>query len=353
MTLPSGAEEKITELQGGERLWFDQEEQRMIRAATAYVAYGCPDWGAPNGIRKPQLCPFCILPDLAISFQERHFGGFMTPDDHLCLFDQVFEAILASVSDLHTLKVFNGGSFFHMPKAVQEEIMRRIAGSGRVRRVVVEARAGLITAEALDSLLGILGETRLTVRIGVETKDHHLRTKRLPKGQSYSQLLAASAAMLSRGVTSGGYVLLNPAAGLSGEEMVREARSTIEWVLEPGSENLGMQEVYFCAACVEPGTRLEEEWLSGAFRPARLWDVFDVLAWAVEKYGPRIHLLPFEEALPYSAVPSNHVPQGIPQDLTGAQGCDLEFHRMFRRYRETMDTRVLKPLACSCRALAS
>jgi radical SAM enzyme (TIGR01210 family) len=313
------------------------------------VAYGCPDWGAPNGIRKRQLCPFCILPDLAIDFQKRHFGGSMTPGDHLSLFDQVFESILGSVPALHTLKVFNGGSFLQMPSPLQEGIMHRIAGSGRVRRVVVEARAGLITAEALDPLLGILGDIRLTVRIGVETKDHHLRTKRLPKGQSYGQLLAASAVMLERGVTSGGYVLLNPAAGLSGEQMVREARATIEWVLDRGAENLGLQEVYFCATCVEPGTRLEEEWLAGDFCPARLWDVFDVLVWVVERYGTRVHLLPFEEALPYRAVPSNHVPQGIPQSLEGAQGCDLPFHAMLRRYRETMNPEVLKPPACSCR----
>ena len=348
MTLRFETDDRTAELLGGDRLWFDQEERRMIRAATVYVAYGCPDWGAPNGIRKPQLCPFCTLPDLAIDFQRRHFGESMTAGDHLELFEQAFERTLASVSDLHTLKIFNGGSFFHMPRALQEEIMRR-AASGKVRRVVVEARAGLITADVLDPLLEILGEVRLTVRIGVETKDHHLRTKKLPKGQSYGQLRQASAVMAQRKVTSGGYVMLNPAPGLSGEQMVQEARSTIEWVLESGGENLGMQEVYFCATCVEPGTRLEEEWLSGAYRPARLWDVFDVLAWAVERYGTRIHLLPFEEASPYVAVPSNHRPQGIPQSLEGAEGCDLPFHAMLRRYRETMDPKVLVPPSCSCK----
>jgi uncharacterized Fe-S cluster-containing MiaB family protein len=100
---------------------------------------------------------------------------------------------------------------------------------------------------------------------------------------------------------------------------------------------------------VESGTRLEEEWLAGVFRPARLWDVFDVLAWAVEKYGSRVHLLPFQEALPYAAVPSNHVPQGIPQSLEGAEGCDLQFHSLLQRYRETMDPAVLEPPNCPCR----
>jgi radical SAM enzyme (TIGR01210 family) len=342
-------EGRASELMGGDRLWFDLNEQRMVRAATVYIAYGCPDWGAPNGIRKRQLCPFCILPDLAIDYQERHFGGSMSSTDHLELFEQVFAATLAGVPELHTLNVFNGGSFFQMPGPVQEGVVRRVAESGRVRRIVVESRAGLITAEALDPLLEMLGQVRLTVRIGVETKDHHLRTKRLPKGQSYSQLRAASQVMLQRKVASGGYVILNPASGLSKDQMLREARSTIEWVLESGVEGLGMQEVYFCAACVESGTRLEEEWLAGIFRPARLWDVFDVLAWAVERYGRRVHLLPFQEALPYVAVPSNHVPQGIPQNLEGAKGCDIQFHSLFQRYRETMDPGLLEPPSCSCR----
>jgi radical SAM enzyme (TIGR01210 family) len=345
-------DERVEELLGGDRLWFDLEEQRMVKAAAIYIAYGCPDWGAPSGIRKRQLCPFCVLPDLAISYQNRYFGGTISDGDHLRLFEQAFEVLITSTPDLHTLKVFNGGSFFHMPKAVQEGVLRRIAESQRVRRVVVESRAGLITGAALDALLEILRGIPLTVRIGVETKDHHLRTKRLPKGQSYEQLLAASAAMLQRNVTSGGYVMLNPASGLSGQEMVREACATIEWILGTGIDDLNMQEVYFCATCVEPGTRLEEEWLSNTFRPARLWDVFDVLTWAVERYGTRVHLLPFQEALPYTAVPSNHVPRGIPQSLEGSQGCDLQFHAMLQQYRETMDPSVLEPPSCSCRILS-
>jgi radical SAM enzyme (TIGR01210 family) len=245
--------------------------------------------------------------------------------------------------------VFNAGSFFAMPRALQEGIMSLVASLGTIRRVVVESRSGLITAAALDPLLEILDDVRLTVRIGVETKDRHLRTKMLPKGQSYDQLLAASTEMRKQGVGSGGYVMLNPAPGLSREQAVQEAQSTISWILDGGAGDLALQEVYFCAACVEEGTLLEKSWRAGTFRPASLWDVFDVLKWGVGKYGTRVHLLPFEDALPYIAVPSNHVCQGIPQTLEGAQGCDLEFHGMFQRFRETMDPAVLAPPDCSCR----
>jgi radical SAM enzyme (TIGR01210 family) len=342
-------DEKVAGLLGGQRFWFDRHEGRMVTAATAYIPYGCPDWGAPNGKRKPQLCPFCVLPDLAIGFQEKYFDGKMSAEEQMDLFRRVLAAIVSQVPALHTLMVFNAGSFFAMPISLQEGIMRLIVSSGVVRHVVVESRSGLITAATLGPMLEALGGVRLTVRIGVETKDHHLRTKMLPKGQSYDQLLAASAEMRKRGVGSGGYVMLNPAPGLSREQAMQEARSTISWILDEGEGDLALQEVYFCAACVEPGTLLEKSWREGAFQPARLWDVFDVLKWAVGKYGPRVHLLPFEDALPYVAVPSNHVRQGIPQSLEGAQGCDLEFHRMLQSYRETMDSAALVPPDCSCR----
>lgn len=342
-------DEKVADLLGGQRWWFDYSEDRMVAAATAYVPYGCPDWGAPNGIRKPQLCPFCVLPDLAIRYQEKYFNGKMSADEYLELFRRVVEAILTSVPTLHTLMVFNAGSFFAMPRALQEGIMRLVVSLGTVRRVVVESRSGLITAATLGPLLEILDDVCLTVRIGVETKDRHLRTKMLPKGQSYDQLLAASAEMRKLGVGSGGYVMLNPAPGLSQEQAVQEAQSTISWILDEGMGDLALQEVYFCAACVEEGTLLEKSWRAGIFQPASLWNVFDVLKWAAGKYGARVHLLPFEDALPYIAVPSNHVRQGIPQTLEGALGCDLEFHRMLQRFRETMDSAVLVPPDCSCR----
>src|SRR4051812_5120583 len=227
-------DERVSGLLGGERWWLDNLEKRIVKAATAYVAYGCPDWGAPNGIRKPQLCPFCILPDLAIGFQEKYFEGKMSTGEHLELFRHVFDAILSHVPSLHTLMVFNAGSFLSMPPALQEGIMSMIVSSGSVKRVVVESRAGLITEATLDPLLEMLDGIRLTVRIGIETKDHHLRTKMLPKGQSYEQLLAASAEMRRLGVDAGGYVMLNPAPGLSKEKALQEARSTISWILEEG-----------------------------------------------------------------------------------------------------------------------
>jgi uncharacterized Fe-S cluster-containing MiaB family protein len=180
----------------------------------------------------------------------------------------------------------------------------------------------------------------------VETKEHHLRTKVLPKGQSVQQLVAAGTCMQQLGVTAGGYVLLKPAPGYDCREALAEAEATIEWVVGSGNDSLGMNEAYFCAACVPPKGLLFEAWLAGTFQPATLSMVFEVIRFAAERFGRCVHLLPFTDIPPFVAIPSNHVPQGIPEDLTGATGCDVAFHAMFERYRQTMEKTVLVEPDC-------
>jgi hypothetical protein len=152
--------------------------------------------------------------------------------------------------------------------------------------------------------------------------------------------------MRQRGVTAGGYVLLKPAPGYECHEALAEAEATIEWVVGSGDDSLGMDEAYFCAACVPPKGLLFEAWRAGAFQPATLSMVLEVIRFAAERFGRRVHLLPFTDSPPFVAIPSNHVPQGIPEDLTGAIGCDLAFHAIFKKYRQTMDKAVLVAPTC-------
>ena len=182
----------------------------------------------------------------------------------------------------------------------------------------------------------------------METQDDRLRLKVLKKGHSRRQLFAAMRVMQKHGVGSGGYILLNPAPGLEPEWAVEEAKCTLDWVLGDGPDSLGMDEAYFCATCVGQGTALAGFWEEGAFRPATLWMVLEVLQHAVGQYGPRAHLLPFADEPPFLAVPSNHVAAGIPEDLSGARGCDRAFHEMFAAYRATYDSSVLVAPQCTC-----
>ncbi|MBW8873515.1 MAG: hypothetical protein JF614_01005 [Acidobacteria bacterium] len=333
--------ERIQALQGGTRRWYYISEERFVTATTVFIPFGCPDWGAPGGVRKPQLCPFCNLPDAAIDYQRKFYGGPIPLKEHVRLFRLTLQAALESAPGTHTLNIFNAGSFLYMPFELQEEVVRAVREMADVRRLVIESRANFINPERVDPLLEFLETVALTIRVGVETKEHHLRTKVLPKGQSVEQLVAAGACMRQRGVTSGGYVLLKPAPGLNCHEAIAEAKATIEWVVGSENDSLGMDEAYFCAACVPPKGRLFEAWQAGTFQPATLSMVLEVIRFAAERFGRRVHLLPFTDVPPFVAIPSNQVAQAIPEDLTGAPGSDLAFHAVFEKYRQTMDKAVL------------
>lgn len=344
----SAMDERVPMFNGGKRTWWDVDEQRLVTAATLYVPFGCPDWGETEGARN-ELCTFCALPNAVTAYRVAFYGGAEIPaNDHVQLFKKTLAAMLQA-DTCHTLMVFNAGSFLAMPSTVQSEIMREITKLAYVKRVVIEARAPLITHDALIPLLTVLSaaDKKLTVRVGVETKDDHLRLKVLKKGHSARQLKHASDVMRELGVTSGGYALLNPAPGLDPQWAVDEAIATLDWILDR-EQGLGMDEAYFGPTCVGEGSVLAKYWENGEFAPASLNAVFDVLTRTLPRYEGRIHLLPFADTPPFLAVPSNHVKQGLPESLDGAQGCDRAFHSMFQRYRETADRSVLHPVACTC-----
>jgi radical SAM enzyme (TIGR01210 family) len=340
-------DERVSLLQGGRRQWWDVTSRQMVSAITIYVPFGCPDWGETNRERNG-LCTFCALPNSVQFYRSIFYDGAPIPDaDHIAVFARTLQESLEE-GGAHTVMIFNAGSFLAMPRAIQESLVDQVANIPGVERLVIEARAPLITEDTLLPLLKILEPAgiRLTVRVGVETQDDHLRLKVLKKGHSRAQLLLSAQLMKSLGVTAGGYVLLNPAPGLDPAWAEEEARATIEWVLGPAG--LAMDEVYFGATCVGPNTPLALEWEAGNFAPPTLRSVYRVLSRVLPYHAGRVHLLPFVDVPSFLSVPSNHVLRGIPESLEGAEGCDLQFHHLFKQYRATMDHCVLKDIPCSC-----
>lgn len=345
---------RISILQGGDRPWWDVKENKIVSATTIYLPQGCPDWGEKNGKRN-QLCTFCMLPNAVIEYRNAFYEGQAVPQkDHVDLFQVTLQIAAPIEKNIHTLMIFNAGSFLatiaNAPET-QRAIMQEVAIHPTIKRVVIESRAELITDSAVKRLIDILepANKQLTIRIGVETQDDHLRIKVLRKGHSRKQLYQAVEVMKKYNVTGGGYALLNPAPNLETQWAMQETKATIDWVLGNDQEQLGMDEVYFCSTNVGPGTPLERFWQKGQFQLASLWMVYKVLIDMAQKYQNRVHLLPFKDEPELLAVPSNHVPEGIAQDLTGATGCDRAFHAMLDRYRETRDPAILVPPVCECR----
>ncbi len=348
MNVPETTQEQIEGLTGARHPLWDTNAGKLVSTQTLYVAYGCPDWGERGGKRN-LLCGFCALPHAARIYREKFFNGRMSSKDHLHLFKATLAA--ASSKEFHTLMIFNAGSFLAMEAELQEEIVREITAYAPIQRVVIESRAELVTETALLRILKILQPkgVALTIRVGVETKDDHLRLKVLRKGHSRRQLHEASSLMRAHGITMGAYTMLNPAPNLKVRWSMNEALETIQWVLGDDDDCLAMDEVYFGTTCVGVDTPLAESWRQGEFKPASLWMVHKVLTEAVAQYGRRVHLLPFVDEPSFLAVPSNHSPLGIAQNLEGAKGCDRAFHATLSAYRTTYDPAVLVVPSCACR----
>ena len=350
---------------GGARSWWDVYEQKFVNARTVYLPQGCPDWGTKGGTRN-KLCTFCSLPDAVKEYEEVFYDGQRVPHiDQVTHFGAALRHVVEQGSDFHTLFVFNAGSFLAKeanPIEVWGPVIDAIKGYSNIRRLVVESRASLMTKENIQPIVERLGSAGvgLTIRIGVETQDDHLRLKVLKKGHTQKQIEGAVNTAHELGVLVGAYVLLKPAihddlrvamgkTSASANEVTEwtedEARSTLDWVL--GRDNLAMDEAYFGATCVAEGALLQKSWQTGDFVPATLSSVLHVLQYGADKYGPKVHLLPMKDTPKFVAVSSNHTTVGLPEDLNGAQGCDKAFHSMLQNYRETMDLSVLNPPACA------
>lgn len=339
---------RIDLLYGGHRKWWDIQEQKLVPAMTIYLPQGCPDWGAPGGIRNPKRCIFCSGELAVAAFRNEFYNGrVIPPHDHLHLARAVIEKYYQTE---HTIFIFNAGSFFAEaanPRWLQENILKMIVELPKVKRVVVDARAAVITEEVIRKACSILHahNKHLTVRIGIETQDDDLRLHVLRKGHTRKQLHQASDILHKYGAQSGGYILLNPAPGLNPDYARTEALASIDFAFK----ELKLDEVYYCSANIGPGSPLATAWEKGEYAPANLWGVMWVLKHAAQKYPGRIHMLPFSDEPAFLAVPSNHNERGIPQNLEGAAGCDLAFHQILEHYRQTMDPKVLVPIDCACR----
>lgn len=311
---------RVAALLGGRRRWWDVREGRFVNADTIYIPFGCPDWGERGGTRN-SLCTFCALPNAVQAYREAFYDGRPIPaEEQLRLVRAALAALDGGDDERHTIMLFNAGSFLAMPPPLQERIAEELATRNELKRVVIESRAELVIPSLLDPLTRIFAHAgkALTIRIGVETQDDHLRLHVLRKGHARRQLAAAVETANAFGVSLGGYALLNPAPGLDREWTIAEAKRTLDWILGEGPAGLGMAEAYFCSTNVGPGTPLEREWREGRFTPATPWTVLAVLRYAIAEYGTRVHLLPFRDEPELLAVPSNHVPGGIPQSLEGA-----------------------------------
>lgn len=331
-------------LNAGNKEWFDSQEKRLVKASTLYLPFGCPDWNR---------CRFCAMDSAVQLFRNLFYAGESIPvPDYINLASEALDTF--GQRKMHSLFIFNAGSYFAMPEEVQtgviDEVLRHQARS--IKRLIIESRPGNITNDRIDRLINILrpAGVKLTVRIGLETQNEHLRNHMLRKGITHDEFVAAVKVLKRHNVESGAYILIKPLQ-MTDEETCIEAISTVDYAFD-----IGMDEVYLTPLCIGPGTNYEIMWRKGQLAPPSLWIVWRVLKQIANnnRYSGRVHILPFADEPPYLAIPSNHIfgaGKGVNQDMSNAAGCDKQFHSLFEQYRRSLDEGIFdsSPADCSCR----
>lgn len=349
---------RIRLLDGGSRPWWDITENRFVKMHTLYIPQRC-SW------RK---CSFCSIPQAVTEYEQMFYGGQRISDAEIVsLFSKTLDHMIVTQSNIHTLCLFNAGSFFSdasNPPSVRKQLISVACQTPNLSRIIIETRASDVTEKKMHAVCSELGRNNidLTVRGGVETQ-HEILRQYLKKGQSDKAFRNAVRIIHKFGALMGGYVLLHPAPfstirALLGspeetEENIllwaeEEALRTLDFVLGKPPYNLGMDEAYFCTTNVGPNTVLASAWEKDDFYPAPLRSVCRVLRRGISLYGTRIHMLPFKDERTFLAIPSNHVRKGIAQNLSDAAGCDREVHAMLDTYRDTMNPNYLKDIPCDC-----
>jgi uncharacterized Fe-S cluster-containing MiaB family protein len=352
---------RVSLLDGGVRRWWDVTENGFVKMYTLYIPEGCRDWNH---------CTFCPIPKAVEDYEQMFYGGqHVSGPEIVSLFNKALAHTVDTHDDIHTLCIFNAGSFLSdisNPPAVREQLIDIVCQVPSLSRLIIETRANYVTEKSMHTLCAKLGQNNiaLTVRIGVETQNETLRQKVLKKGQSDKVLRNAVRIIHTYGALVGGYVLLNPAPYSNVKSMLNvptetslddihmwaeeEAIRSLNFVLGRTTHDLGMDEAYFCSTNVGPETALAKAWEKNDFHPASLRSVYRVLCKGIALYGARVHLLPFKDERTFLAVPSNHVPRGIAQDLSNAEGCDERVHAMLDTYRSTMNPHLLVEYPCEC-----
>lgn len=235
-------------------------------------------------------------------------------------------------SSPYSLSVYNGGSFFNdeeIPFEVQERICREVERSSSIEQLIVESRPEFATNDKIKLLTSLLKRKKLRVAIGLEAVSDYVREVCINKGFSTKDYERAVEILKKNGAEVSTYVFLKPIY-LSEQESIEEAVRTTRYAF-----SLGSSEIMIESAFIQPGTKMQELYLSGEFRPPWLWSIIEVVR-STSHLGP-VYIGGFEDEPPPLAIPHN------------CEMCSPRFTDLFRSYNETLDVSLLHNGYCSCK----
>jgi hypothetical protein len=213
---------------------------------------------------------------------------------------------------------------------VQLEIVEDVVCLPRIKTLFIESRPEFVTGEKISLLVSKLGGKKLKVGLGLECVSDDIRQKCVNKGLLKKDYEKAVNLLRNNGAEVLTYVFIKPLY-VTEQEAILEAIRTATYAFQIGSDEVTLE-----AALVQRGTKMEEAYRKGNFRPPWLWSVIEVLK-ATYHLGT-VNVGNFKDEPPPIAVPYN------------CEKCSSKIEGLFQQYRESHAVGVFDNIDCNCRS---
>jgi len=234
------------------------------------------------------------------------------------------------------LTIYNGGSFLNddeVPIELQLEICDDVRCTPSIKTLFVESRPEFVAEEKIHLLTSKMGGKKLKVGLGLECVSDDVRERCVNKGLSRKDYEKAVRLLRNSGVEVLTYVFIKPLY-LTEREAVLEAIRTATYAFETGSNEVTLE-----AALVQRGTKMEEAYREGNFRPPWLWSIIEVLN-ATYRMGT-VNVGDFTDEPPPIAIPYN------------CEKCSSRIESLFKEYKVSHQVSVFDNIDCECRSIWS
>ncbi len=180
------------------------------------------------------------------------------------------------------------GNFYsdrEMSPEVRRYMLSALANIPIVKRIMTESRRGYTTVEKLKEAKGCLREDQvLEFALGYETSNPRIRNDVLNKNVPEVHLDESMMMCRKAGLDFVAYVQIKP-QGFSEREAIEDSVATALHVLEKADKYSVYGRIAFEPIYVVRGKPIETLFLTGQYKPPKLWSVVEVLAQTAERIG--------------------------------------------------------------------
>jgi len=299
-------------------LKYSFKEKRSIEKWTLMLpGSGCEYWKKTGG------CTMCGFNNST----QKYTHGYRFPS---LAFWLMYKMALSSASQAKELLIYNGGSFFNdneIPASFKRWLYQDLAKNPSIEELFVESRCEYISQDKLVEAMSLLGGKKLTVAIGLESQNDHVRNKLIRKGLSKKMFEEKVALLRELGVQVSAYVFLKP-VGLSEKEALEETIKTIEYAL-----SVEVNKIDLSCAFIQEGTKMAEAYHRGEFQPPSLWSILEIIE-LVQKNNWPVSIGGFTDEPPPIAVPS------------ACPDCSPQIYKAIEQFRQTRHLGFLPDCTC-------